>query len=106
GPMRATHVPGCRRRAVSIDFPTVASMPDMAHLDTVTTQGLDRSSKPPQNPAEPPTFPSAQPSRGWSSEPFDTRDVRKALERADRAVRRADRAARRLNRKKERAAGQ
>ena len=81
-------------------------MPDMAHLDTVTTQGLDRSSKPPQNPAEPPTFPSAQPSRGWSSEPFDTRDVRKALERADRAVRRADRAARRLNRKKERAAGQ
>jgi len=50
--------------------------------------------------------PAAQDSRGWYPDPFDTRDVRKALERADRAVRRADRTARRLNKKKERAAGQ
>jgi hypothetical protein len=49
--------------------------------------------------------PPAQESRGWYPDPFDTRDVRKALERADRAVRRADRTARRLNKKKERAAG-
>jgi hypothetical protein len=72
----------------------------------VTTQGLDRSSKPSQKPAVPPLpGPPAQESRGWYPDPFDTRDVRKALERADRAVRRADRTARRLNKKKERAAG-
>jgi hypothetical protein len=37
---------------------------------------------------------------------YETREVRKALERADRAGRRADRAARRLHKAEERAAGQ
>jgi hypothetical protein len=79
----------------------------MAHLDRVTTQRLNPSNKPSQNPAvPPPPGPPAQVSRGWYPESFDTREVRKALERADRAVRRADRAARRLSKKKERAGGQ
>jgi hypothetical protein len=38
-------------------------------------------------------------------DPFDTREVRKALGRADRAVRRADRAARRLHKAQQRGAG-
>ncbi len=39
-------------------------------------------------------------------EPFETREVRKARERADRAARRADRAARRVHEAQERAGGQ
>ena len=45
-------------------------------------------------------------SGGWYSEPFETREVRKARERADRAARRADRAARRVHEAQERAGGQ
>jgi hypothetical protein len=79
----------------------------MAHLDRVTTQRLNPSSKSSQEPSVPPLAgPPAHESRGWYPEASDTREVRKALDRADRAVRRADRAARRLNKKKERAAGQ
>jgi hypothetical protein len=79
----------------------------MAHLDRVTTQRLNPSTKPSEDPTMPPlSDPPAEESGGWYPEPSDTREVRKALARADRAVRRADRAARRLNRKKERASGQ
>jgi hypothetical protein len=44
--------------------------------------------------------------RGWSSKPFETREVRKARERADRAARRADRAAQRVRDVQERTARQ
>lgn len=79
----------------------------MGHLDTVTTKRLNRPSKPPENPAvPPPPGPPGQLSRGWFPELFETREVRKARERADRAARRADRAAQRLHRKQERVVGQ
>jgi hypothetical protein len=79
----------------------------MAHLDTVTTQPLPPPSEPPQEPAAAlPPGPAAPLPRAWFPEPFETREVRKARERADRAARRADRAARRVHEAQERAAGQ
>ena len=77
----------------------------MAQLDTVTQQSLRSPSEPSPEPAAPP--PPAQPdvrSWGWSTEPIETREVRKARERADRAARRAGRAARRLHEAQARAA--
>jgi hypothetical protein len=71
------------------------------------------SEEPVQPPNEPPQEPPPPPSSGWretwspgwSTEPFETREVRKARERADRAARRASRAARRLQEARERTAG-
>jgi hypothetical protein len=78
----------------------------MAHLDIVSQQ-------PSQPPIEEHPEWVASPTPGqalqqaWSSDPerYQTREVRKARERADRAARRADRAARRLHEAQERAAG-
>ena len=86
----------------------------MAHLDTVTTHPSRTPGEPTQEPAAPPPPAPATPpppappeqARGWTVEPFETREVRKARERADRASRRADRAARRVHEAQERAAGQ
>jgi hypothetical protein len=79
----------------------------MAHLDTVSQQPFHPPNEPSQEPAAPPTpRPPVQQSRGWDTGPFETREVRKARERADRAARRADRAARRLQEAQERTAGQ
>jgi hypothetical protein len=79
----------------------------MAHLVAVSAQPLHPPTEPSQERAEPPNPRSpVQPSRAWYREPFETREVRKALERADRAARRADRASRRLQEAQERAAGQ
>jgi hypothetical protein len=78
----------------------------MAHLDTVTTQPFPPPNEPPQEPAAPPPpSPPAPLPRAWFAEPFETREVRKARERADRAARRADRAARRVDQARDRAAG-
>jgi hypothetical protein len=78
----------------------------MGHLVPVRTQPLDPPAEPSQEPASPPhQSPPGQPSGGWSVEPFETREVRKARERADRAARRADRAARRLQETRDRTAG-
>jgi hypothetical protein len=79
----------------------------MSHLDAVTPQ----PPRPPLEPPEPPASPSppGPPAELWrisSPDPFETREVRKAQGRADRAARRADRAARRLRDAQERAAGQ
>jgi hypothetical protein len=81
----------------------------MAQLRSVNSQPLQPPSEPSQEPPAPPPQPTGSPvppSRGWYSEPFETREVRKARERADRAARRADRAARRLDEARGRAAGQ
>jgi hypothetical protein len=51
----------------------------------------------------PPPVSPVLPSLDWHTEAFDTREVRKARERADRAARRADRAARRVQEAQERA---
>jgi len=55
--------------------------------------------------APPPSGPPIPPWRDWYREPFETREVRKAQARADRAARRADRAARRAMDAQERADG-
>jgi hypothetical protein len=79
----------------------------MAHLDAVSQQPFHPPGEPSQEPAAPPPQdPPEPPSRGWSVEPFETREVRKARERADRAARRASRAARRLQEAQERTTGQ
>jgi hypothetical protein len=84
----------------------------MAHLEIVTMQPPHAPSGRPETPAAQPQEPLAPPPspperfRGWSTEPFETREIRKARERADRASRRADRAARRVRDAEERAAGQ
>ena len=56
-------------------------------------------------PAAPPSLasPPVQPSRSWHADVFDTREVRKARWRAERAARRADRAAWRVHQAEERA---
>jgi hypothetical protein len=79
----------------------------MSHLDAVTPQ----PPRPPLESPEPPATPSppGPPAELWrisSPDPFETREVRKAQGRADRAARRAERAARRLRDAQERAAGQ
>jgi hypothetical protein len=85
----------------------VASWPDMAHLDTVPLQPLHQPNEPSQEPAaSPPPGPHPWRTRGLYPEPFETREVRKAQQRADRAARRADRAARRVREAQEREAGQ
>ena len=83
----------------------------MAHLDTVNPEPLKPTSEPSQREAPPPPpvqVPGApdQAPGTWYQEPFESREVRKAMSRADRAARRADRAARRLQEAQERAAGQ
>jgi hypothetical protein len=79
----------------------------MAHLDAVSQAPLQPPIEPSGEPAGPEEAgPPVQPSRGWFPEAFETREVRKARERADRAARRADRAARRVQDAQERAAGQ
>jgi hypothetical protein len=80
---------------------------EIAQLDLVNTQPPNPPSEPSREPAAPPPPgpPSADP-HGWYAEPFETREIRKARERADRAARRADRAARRVRDAQERAAGQ
>jgi hypothetical protein len=61
----------------------------MAHLDTVTTQPFPPPNEPPQEPAAPPPpSPPAPLPRAWFAEPFETREVRKAL-RAGRSRRSA-----------------
>ena len=75
----------------------------------MNSQPLRPPSAPSQDLPAPPPQPTdspVPPSPGWSSEPFETREVRKARERADRAARRADRAAWRLDEAQGRAAGQ
>ena len=85
----------------------VARLRDMAHLDAVSQQPVDPPTEPPQEQATPPPPDLPEPpSPGWSSEPFETREVRKARDRADRAARRASRAAYRLQEARERSAGQ
>src|SRR5689334_3470992 len=77
----------------------------MRQLDTVTQQPLRSPDEPSPEPVAPP--PADQPdlqSWGWYSGAFETREVRKARERADRAARRADRATRRAHKAQERAA--
>src|SRR3954470_16304015 len=76
----------------------------MAHLDTVNPRPLQPSSTPFPDVAEQPR-PAAPPDPARLSEPFDSREVRKARERADRAARRADRATRRVHEAQQRAAG-
>jgi hypothetical protein len=79
----------------------------MAHLDTVSEQPLQSPSEQFQKPAAtPPAGPPDPRSPGWSIDPFETPEVRKARDRADRADRRATRAARRLQEAQERTAGQ
>ncbi len=63
------------------------------------------SGSPADTPAPPPPAPPER-TRDWYAEPFETREIRKARERADRASRRADRAARRVREAQERAGGQ
>ena len=85
----------------------VAHRAKMGHLDTVTTQPTSTPGGTPQEPATPP--PRAAPPEGspeWYALPFETRELRKARERAARASRRADRATRRLGEAQERASGQ
>jgi hypothetical protein len=80
----------------------------MGHLDTVTTQPTSTRGGTPQEPATPPP-PAPAPPEGspeWYALPFETRETRKARERAARASRRADRATRRLGEAQERASGQ
>jgi hypothetical protein len=77
----------------------------LAHLDTVNPQPPDPPSEPSQEPASSATpVAPAQPPQGWFSDPFESREVRKARERADRAARRADRAAQRVYRAQQRSA--
>ncbi|HEU0243888.1 MAG TPA: hypothetical protein VFQ75_08290, partial [Candidatus Limnocylindrales bacterium] len=84
----------------------VAPLREMAHLDTVTMQPPSAPSEPPKDtPAPPPPAP-PELSRDWYAQPFETREIRKARERADRASRRADRAARRVREAQDRVAGQ
>src|SRR4051812_47554770 len=69
----------------------------MAHLDTMNAEPL----QPPSEPSGEPTA-RAQPGLpvqlfAWSGDPFESREVRRARERADRASRRADRATRRVH---------
>src|SRR5262245_6933116 len=79
----------------------------MAHLDIVRAQPHRPPSEPLREPGAPPLpSPPVLPSRGWYPQALETREVRKAQERADRAARRADRAARRVRAGQERAAGQ
>jgi hypothetical protein len=77
-------------------------------LTPMTTQRLNPPTRPAQEPASPPPSSPLGPVPPPSGYPgrYETREVRKALERADRATRRADRAARRLHKAEERAAGQ
>src|SRR3974390_1496687 len=87
--------------------PAVAPQPDLAHLDTVNPQPLQPPSEPPQEPvAPPPPGPPVQRPQDSFARMYETREVGKARERADRAARRADRAARRVHEAQERAAGQ
>ncbi|HEX5827763.1 MAG TPA: hypothetical protein VFY23_09605 [Candidatus Limnocylindrales bacterium] len=75
----------------------------------MTMQPPRAPSGPPKKPAQAPQEPLAPPPspperfRGSTTEPFETREIRKARERADRASRRADRAARRVRDAEERA---
>jgi hypothetical protein len=75
----------------------------MAHLDMVTTQPTSAPAEPPQERSAPPPGP-PEGSPEWYALPFETREIRKARERAARASRRADRAARRVEEAQERAA--
>ena len=84
----------------------VAQRAKMGHLDTVTTQPTSTPGGPPQEPAAPPPPAPPEGSPEWYALPFETREIRKARERAARASRRADRAARRLREAQERASGQ
>ena len=90
----------------------LAPLLEMAHLDTMTTEPPRAPSGPPKEPAAQPQQPAAPPpsppewTRGWYTEPFERREIRKARERADRASRRADRATRRVREAEERAGGQ
>jgi hypothetical protein len=84
---------------------------DMAHLDTVNPDlpppppdPIPESAPAPSAPPRPPD-PFLEQTPSWYGNPFDTREVRKAKERADRAARRADRAARRVQEARDRAAG-
>src|SRR4051794_40860640 len=80
----------------------------MGHLDTVTTQPTSTPAGQPQEPA-PPHEPAPPPPEGspeWYALPFETRELRKARERAARASQRSDRAGRRLREAQERASGQ
>ena len=78
----------------------------MEHLDTVTTEPTRAGGGPPQEPAAPPPPTPAEGSPEWYSLPFETRESRKARDRAARASWRADRAAQRLREAQERAGGQ
>ena len=85
----------------------VARFRDIAQLDTVPPQPTPPPTQPPQ-PPQPPAAPlppdlPGEPSLDWQAGTFDTREIRKARERADRAARRADRAARRVREAQERA---
>jgi hypothetical protein len=76
----------------------------MAHLDTVTTPHATAPDAPPHEPSATPPSAPAEGSPEWYALPFETREIRKARERAARASRRADRAARRVHEAQERAA--
>ncbi len=78
----------------------------MEHLDTVTTEPTRAGGGPPQEPAAPRPPTPAEGSPEWFSLPFETRERRKARDRAARASLRADRAAQRLREAQERAGGQ
>src|SRR3954470_13629106 len=78
----------------------------MEHLDTVTPQPTSTPGGPPQEPAAPPPPAPPEGSPDWYALPFETRETRKAHERAARTSRRADHAARRLREAQERASGQ
>ena len=75
----------------------------MAHLDTVTTPRTSAPGGPPQEPSAPPPPAPLEGSPEWYALPFETREIRKARERAARASRRADRATRRVQEAQDRA---
>jgi hypothetical protein len=78
----------------------------MGQRDTVNPQPLRAPTEPAVDPIAPaPERPLEGRSWGWSTDLFETREVRKARERADRAARRASRAARRVQEAEDRAAG-
>src|SRR5438874_253161 len=81
----------------------VAQRAKMGHLDSVTMQPTSTPVGPPHEPAAPPPPAPLEGSPEWYALPFETRELRKARERAARASRRADRAGRRLREAQERA---
>ncbi len=71
----------------------------------MTTQPTSTPGRPPHEPAAPPPAAPLEGSPEWYALPFETRELRKARERAARASGRADRAGRRLREAQERAGG-